>query len=303
MTAPAPSTTARSQPLVTARALLALTKPRVTWLVSFSAVVGLWLAPVAMGPVRALVVFLAITGLVGSANALNCVLERDVDALMRRTAGRPLPAGLLSPTAARLFGVALGAFSLALVWAASNTLTALLGLAARVGYVAVYTPMKRRSPWALLVGAVPGALPPLMGWTAATGRLDPAGLALFGLLFLWQVPHFAAIALLQRDDYARAGLRVWPVVYGERATWQLALVGALGMVPLAVGMWLLGVASAGYALVGAALTGWVAWRALEGLRQTPAASAERRRTAALRLLKGTLVQLPALLAALALLAR
>ena len=303
MTAPAPNTTARSQPLVAARALLALTKPRVTWLVSFSAVVGLWLAPVAMGLVRALVVFLAITGLVGSANALNCVLERDVDALMRRTAGRPLPAGLLSPAVARLFGVALGAFSLALVWAASNTLTALLGLAALVGYVAVYTPMKRRSPWALLVGAVPGALPPLMGWTAATGRLDPAGLALFGLLFLWQVPHFAAIALLQRDDYARAGLRVWPVVYGERATWQLALVGALGMVPLAVGMWLLGIASPGYALVGAALTGWVAWRALEGLRHSPATSPERQRTAALRLLKGTLVQLPALLAALALLAR
>ena len=303
MTAPAPSTSARSQPFATARALLALTKPRVTWLVSFSAIVGLWLAPASMAPVRAAIVFLAITGLVGSANALNCVLERDVDALMRRTARRPLPAGLLSPAVARLFGVALGAFSLALLWVASNALTALLGLVALVGYVAVYTPMKRRSPWALLVGAVPGALPPLMGWTAATGRLDPAGLALFGLLFLWQVPHFAAIALLQRDDYARAGLRVWPVVYGERATWRLALVGALGMAPLAVGMWLLGVASPGYALVGAALTGWVAWRALGGLRQGSEVPAEQERRAALRLLKSTLVQLPALLAALVLLAR
>ncbi len=295
------SPTARLRPLVTAGALLALTKPRVTWLVSFSALVGLWLAPVAMTPLRAAVVFLAITGLVGSANALNCVLERDVDARMRRTARRPLPAGLVSPAVARLFGVGLGAFSLALTWAASNPLTASLGLAALVGYVAVYTPMKRRSPWALLVGAVPGALPPLMGWTAATGRLDPAGLALFGLLFLWQVPHFAAIALLQRNDYAQAGLRVWPLVYGERATWQLALVAALGMAPLAVGMWLLGIASPGYALVGAVLTGWVAWRSLDGLRQGPDAPAEQARRAALRLLKSTLVQLPALLGALVLL--
>ncbi len=291
----------RSTPSIagTLHALLTLTKPRVTWLVSLSAAAGLWLAPHRLPWPRALLVFLSITALVGSANALNCYLERDVDARMRRTRSRPLPAGELSAPLAHAFGVVLGAMALALLWATSNLLTAALGLVALVGYVGVYTPMKRRSPWALLVGAVPGALPPTMGWTAASGSLDAGALLLFAMLFLWQVPHFAAIALLQQEDYARAGLRVWPVVHGDRATWKLALVGALGMIPIALGFWLAGLGGPLVAVLGGGLAAWVARRALLGLRAAPG----NLRSTALGLLKSTLVQLPAMLLMLAALAR
>ncbi len=280
----------------TLRALIALTKPRVTWLVSLSAAAGLWMAPDRLPAWRASIVFLAITALVGSANALNCYLERDVDARMRRTRSRPLPAGVLSPRLAHAFGVVLGALALALLWIAANPLTAALGLLALAGYVGVYTPMKRRSPWALLVGAVPGALPPTMGWTAASGSLDAGALLLFALLFLWQIPHFASIALLQQEDYARANLRVWPVAYGARATWRLALVGALGMLPLALGFWTAGLGGPLAAALSSMLAGWVAWRALYGLRQSARQPA---RPLALQLLKSTLLQLPMVLLALA----
>jgi protoheme IX farnesyltransferase len=137
-------------------------------------------------------------------------LERDTDALMSRTMRRPLPARKMDPRSALRFGLLLGAVSLPLLSLAVGPLPGLLAAIALVSYVLLYTPMKRRSPASLLVGAVAGALPPLIGWTAATGTLDLPGLLLFAVLFLWQVPHFLAIALFRRDDYARAGLRVLP---------------------------------------------------------------------------------------------
>lgn len=196
------------------RDLIALTKPRITALVLLTGGAGMWLAP---GSVSARTRWLALLGtalVVSSANALNMWWERDVDAKMARTRTRPLPAGRMPADLALGFGVALGAVSLPLLFAV-NALTGVLGLVALVTYVAIYTPLKRHSWLALLVGAVPGAMPPLMGWTTVSGRLDLGGLLLFAVLFLWQVPHFGAIALFRRDDYARAGLQVLSVQRGE----------------------------------------------------------------------------------------
>jgi protoheme IX farnesyltransferase len=184
---------------------------------------------------------LGTTLIVAGANALNMVLERDVDRRMDRTKDRPLPAGRMSPRVALWFGVILSVIAVPLLAIGANPLTALLALVANLLYVLAYTPLKRHSHYALHVGAIPGAIPPLLGWTAGTGRIDAAGVVLFTFLFLWQVPHFLAIALFRRADYARAGLVVMPNVTGEldaRHTiirWIFADVAAsLLLVPLGV---------------------------------------------------------------------
>ena len=153
--------------------------------------------------------------IVGSANALNMWWERDVDALMRRTRNRPLPAGRMSPDVAIIFGLALALIAAPMLFLV-NAMTGVLGLVALVTYVLVYTPLKRHTHLALLVGAVPGAMPPLLGWTTATGSIGLGGLLLFGVCFLWQLPHFAAITIFRAEDYARAGLQVVSVQLGER---------------------------------------------------------------------------------------
>jgi protoheme IX farnesyltransferase len=205
------------------RDLLALAKPRITLTVVLTALGGFWIArrypgvgPETRGNLWPMLLGTALV--VSGANALNMYLERDTDALMHRTRRRPLPAGRLRPEVALAFGLLLSAASLPLLTFGVNALTGLLGSIALVSYVLVYTPLKRRTTAALLIGAVPGAIPPLLGWTAGTGRLDWPGLALFGVLFVWQVPHFLAIALFQKEDYARAGLKILPVEKGERAT-------------------------------------------------------------------------------------
>jgi protoheme IX farnesyltransferase len=199
-------------PLV--RDFLALTKPRITAMVLVTEAAGLRIAPGHTG-VRALLLSLFGTALiVGSANALNMWWEVDVDAKMARTRSRPLPAGRLSTDAALAFGLALAAISLPMLFLV-NVATGLLGLVALLSYVAVYTPLKRHTSMALLVGAVPGAMPPLMGWSTATGSVGLGGLLLFAVLFLWQLPHFAAISIFRAEDYARAGLQVVSVQHGE----------------------------------------------------------------------------------------
>lgn len=164
-----------------------------------------------------------MAAIVSSANVLNMWWERDVDALMTRTRARPLPSGRMAPDAALAFGIALGAVSVPLLFLV-NFATGALGLLSLVLYVAVYTPLKRHTFAALLVGAVPGAMPPLMGWTTVTGKIDLGGVLLFAFLFLWQVPHFAAISIFRAQDYGRAGLQVVSVQHGERAA--TALVAA-----------------------------------------------------------------------------
>jgi protoheme IX farnesyltransferase len=194
----------------TLRDVIALTKPRITLMVVITAAGGMWLAPNAIELSRALLMLLTTAAVVGAANSLNCWLERDSDRLMARTMKRPLPDGRLEPKIALWLGVVLGLTSVPLLTFGVNALTGLLGAIALVSYVAIYTPMKRASSVALLIGAVPGALPPLMGWTAATGSLDAPGLALFAILFFWQIPHFIAIALFRQEDYDRAGLKTLP---------------------------------------------------------------------------------------------
>ncbi len=241
-------------PATSARDVLALTKPRITLIV-----LGTWASGVAMAPGtlpwgKALPALLGTMMVVASANTLNMWWERDLDGLMARTKNRPLPSGRMAPSVALGFGLLLAAVALPLLLSV-NLVTAALGLLALVVYVGVYTPMKRQSTLALLVGAVPGAMPPLMGWTSVTGSVTGAGVAhaaalpravqlggvaLFALLFLWQVPHFIAISFFRAKDYAAAGMKVVPVERGIRAAkWQtlgytLLLVGAsLGVCGLA----------------------------------------------------------------------
>ena len=215
-------------PLV--RDLVALTKPRVTLLVLSTAAVGMGIAPGTLGPVRALWMLLGTWLCVASANALNCFIERESDKRMRRTSNRPLPAGRLDPALARAFGLFLGVVSLPVLALATNLVTSVLGFVALVSYVGVYTPMKQRSTFALIVGAVPGALPPLMGYAAVSGELGAKGVLLFALLFLWQIPHVIGLGAFRREDYVAAGIRVLPAVLGAERTrihaisWCLLLV-------------------------------------------------------------------------------
>lgn len=219
--------------------LLSLTKPRLSSLVLCTLAGGMWLAPGELSLARWLLTLLGTAGTVGAANALNCWLERDRDRLMARTRDRPLPSGRMEPAVALGFGLGLAAVSLPILALGSNWLTAALGVLALLSYVAAYTPLKARAAGAMLVGAVPGALPPLMGWTAVTDRLGVGGLVLFGILFTWQMPHFLAIALYRKGEYRLAGLRTFPIVYGDGATrgwmvaWTVLLVGtSVLLVPL-----------------------------------------------------------------------
>lgn len=251
------------------RDLIALTKPRVTSLVLLTAAVGIYLAPRDSGSpsLPSLLASLFATALaVASANALNCWWERDVDRHMARTRDRPLPARRLDPQTALAFGLALGGISVPALWIAANPLTACLGALALVIYVLAYTPLKSRSPWALPIGAVPGALPPLMGWTAVTGRLDLAGLGLFAILFVWQIPHFLAIGLFRKDDYARAGLKILPVVRGEMATRIHIALYVIALVPITLALVPLGIAGVGYLAVAIVLgASFLVW-SMTGLR-------------------------------------
>jgi protoheme IX farnesyltransferase len=254
----------RRPPLAVARDVLALAKPRLALLVVCTAAGGLWLAPGRHDAAAALALLAGTSAVVAAANALNNLLERDVDARMRRTRDRPLPAGRLEPWVAAAVGLGLPSVALpALAWF-TNGLTATLAALALFLYAVVYTPLKQRSTLALFVGAVPGAIPPLMGWTAATGSLDAGGLALFAILFCWQLPHFLAISLYLKEDYARGGLKVFSLVHGDRATkaWSavtsvLLIPVSLSLVPLRLAGPLYGAAAAllGLALAACALTG------------------------------------------------
>jgi heme o synthase len=249
------------------RSLVALTKPRIAILNVATAAVGLALAGHAPSRLTVFATLVGVLLLVGAANTLNMYLERDIDGRMARTRRRPLPAGHLAPVVALGFGVAQAAIAVPLLTFGANALTGFLGALALVGYVLVYTPMKQKSVHALLVGAVPGAMPPLLGWTAASGSLSAAALALFGVIFFWQIPHFIAISMFQKDDYRAAGLKILPVERGDDAARRtivlhlvLQLLVTLLLVPLGLGgpLYL-----AGAGLLGALMLGlgvWGLWR-------------------------------------------
>jgi len=242
--------------------MVRLGKPRITGMVVVTFLGGLWLAPGEIAHWRTIMTLIGTALLVAASNALNMYLERDADALMERTRNRPLPRAIVSPEAALAFGTGLSCVGIALVFLGSNLLTGLLGMLAVGGYVAIYTPLKRTSGAALFVGAVPGALPPLMGWTAVTGRLDAPGLALFAVLFLWQIPHFLAIATYRGADYARAGFKVLPLTVSVRATRAIIVIFSVGLVAATMVLEPLRVAGPRYALVatllGAVFIGWAA---------------------------------------------
>lgn len=243
--------------------LVALVKPRIMVMALLTAAGAMSLAPGTADPAIA-VWLLAGTGLiVGAANTLNMWLERDIDCLMARTRNRPLPQGRLAAPTALAFGALLGAAAIPTL-AVINPLTAALGLLALILYVGVYTPMKQRSHWATWVGAIPGAMPALMGWTAATGRIELAGVAVFGVLFFWQVPHFHAIAMYRQRDYDNAGLKTLPSARGVAAARReialyLVVQVAVSFAPVA-----LGVTGVPYLVTAAALGALVLVQGLAG---------------------------------------
>lgn len=241
---PAPTDLSTARPALapadSLAALVELAKPGVLGLVTVTTVCGALTAPVPIDFVRLLVATVATAAVVASANAFNMVIERDTDALMRRTRTRPLPSGRLGVEAALAFALVTAVSGLSVLYWLVGHLPFLLTLAALVSYVVAYTPLKRVTPLALFVGAVPGAIPPLIGWASATGSLDALAWLQFGILYVWQLPHFLAIAIFRRDEYARAGHRVLPVVHGvgrtkvEMALYSLLLV-AVSLLPVGLG--------------------------------------------------------------------
>jgi protoheme IX farnesyltransferase len=227
---------------------LALTKPRLNSLVVVTSAAGYYLgasSPHTVLPMAAAAVGTALVA--GGAAVLNQVYERETDALMQRTRLRPLPDRRVTPEDARTFGTLLAAGGIVLLSVSANALAALLALATLVVYLTVYTPMKRRSPLATLIGAVPGALPPLIGWAAANGTVSLGGWSLFAIVFLWQIPHFMAIAWLYRDDYARAGFPMLPVVEPDgRRTGRQAVLYAAALVPISLAPSVVGITGAAY---------------------------------------------------------
>ena len=289
-----PSTESVEGPSLSVSARLAdfweMTKPGITLMVVLTAGLGFLLAEQGSFQFLLLLHTLIGTGLVSAGGSvLNHVLERDTDALMERTANRPLPTGRMNPDVALSFGVLLSVVGLVELALAVNLLTALLGAVAIAGYVFVYTPLKRVSSLATVIGAVPGAIPPMMGWSAVRNELDPAAWVLFGILFFWQLPHFLAIAWLCREDYARGGFPMLPVLdpEGTRTGRQAILYGA-ALVPVSLLPSLLGLMGTIY-FVGALAFG------LAYLGFSFAFAQARSNPGARRLMLASLLYFPALL--------
>jgi protoheme IX farnesyltransferase len=233
-----------------------LLKPRVMSLVVFSGFAGLMVAPGVLHPVLAAVAILCIALGSGAAGAINMWYDRDIDAVMQRTRGRPIPMGRVDPAEAVSFGIVLAIGSVTLMGLAVNWLAAGLLAAAIAFYVFVYTMwLKRRTPQNIVIGGAAGAFPPVIGWAAVTGDISLAPIALFLLIFMWTPPHFWALALYRRGDYARAGVPMLPVVAGISATKRQMLLYTLALFPLALAPWALGIAGAAYGLTAAVLGG------------------------------------------------
>jgi protoheme IX farnesyltransferase len=220
----------------TLRAYFDLTKPRITLMVVLTTIAGFCLASVqGIEWLKFLHLIVGIGFLSSGISTINQWMERDLDALMLRTQDRPLPTGKLSPTQAIIFGASLTVGAIAYLIIFINGLTALLGVISAASYLLLYTPLKTRTTLSTVLGAFPGAMPPLVGWAAARGSLSMEGWVLFAILFLWQFPHFLAIAWMYRDDYARAGIKMLPVVEPEgRITSQQIVLYTLMLLPVSL---------------------------------------------------------------------
>ena len=251
-----------SLPIATERALpaewrdfLALTKPRVMSLVVFTGLAGMLVAPIVPPLVLGFTAILCIALGAGAAGALNQWSEADLDAKMRRTAKRPLPDGRMDRQTALHFGVGLSAFSVVLMDLAANHLAALLLAASILFYVLVYTVwLKRRTAQNIVIGGAAGAFPPLIGWVAGTGEIASLPLLLFAIIFLWTPPHFWALSLFVRSDYAAANVPMLPVTAGVEATRRQIFLYSLPMAVAAVAPWPLGLAGPLYGVIAAALS-------------------------------------------------
>lgn len=271
-------------------AYLELTKPRVTFLVLLTTAAGFYLASPALPDFLLLVHALLGTGLVAAGTAvLNQFLEREADSRMQRTGQRPLPSGRLEARSALRFGVLLVVLGTVYLHLFANFFTALLCALTCIVYLFVYTPLKTRTVWCTLVGAFPGAAPPLIGWAAVKGALDVHAWALFAIVFLWQVPHFLAISWLYREDYQRGGFTMLPVMDSEgRRTARSIVIYSLVLLPVSILPWISGLLGPAY-LFGAIALGIillafgmeVAWA--------------RSKVSARRLLRASVVYLPLLL--------
>jgi protoheme IX farnesyltransferase len=280
-----------------------LFKVRVTGMVVVTGWAGFYLGSMQSGISslqRGLLDTLFGIGLVSAgASALNQALERTTDARMIRTAGRPIAAGRISLAQGILAGLA--ALALGAVWLLlhTNLLTVALALLTAFTYVAIYTPLKRVTSLATFVGAFPGAMGPLLGWTAARGRIEWQAVALFAILFVWQFPHFMAIAWLYREDYARAGIRMLPVVQPDGVSTVVeALFYAVVMIPVSLAPWRLGMAGATYAVLASALGIFYLAYTIRFARVLRAQSETESRMLARDLLKVSVIYLPALLTSL-----
>jgi protoheme IX farnesyltransferase len=272
------------------RAYIALTKPRITWLILMSTGVGYFFGRTTSST-NWIVLFHTLIGtaLIASGTAaLNQWYERDADTLMRRTSGRPLPTGQMTAPRALWFGIVLAVLGFGELAFGVNTLAALLGAFTLGSYLFIYTPLKQRSHLSTVIGALPGAMPPLMGYAASHGSLTPEAWTLFAILFIWQFPHFLAIAWMYREDYARAGIRMLPVVEPDgMSTGRQIILYASTLIPVSLFPVLLGMSGRVY-LVGALILG--GWFLYTGVRVAFDLTNVRAR----RVLLASIIYLPAI---------
>ncbi|MGI8542559.1 MAG: heme o synthase [Aridibacter sp.] len=245
-----------------------LTKPRIAFMLVLTSAAGFYL-----GAARGFDIWLflnsmaAITLLAFGVATLNQYLERDIDTKMERTANRPLPTGRVSPNEALIFGISLCLIAESYLFFAVNTLTAVLGLVVVVGYVFLYTPLKTRTTLSTAIGAIPGAMPPLMGWTASANEITLGAWFLFAFLFLWQFPHFLAIAWMYKEQYAKAGIKMLPVVEKDgRITAQQIVIFTILLLPISLAPFFLGISGLIY-LFGASILGiWFLYASIQTAR-------------------------------------
>jgi protoheme IX farnesyltransferase len=251
---------------------IALLKPRVMSLVVFTGLVGLLVAPGHLHPVLAFTAILSIAVAAGAAGAINMWYDRDIDAVMRRTSRRPIPAGRIQPGEALAFGITLAVGSVIVMGLATNLLAAGILALSIAFYVFVYTIwLKRRTPQNIVIGGAAGAFPPVIGWAAVTGSLDVLPLLMFAVVFFWTPPHFWSLSLWAHADYQRAGVPMLPVVAGARETRRQIALYTLILVPLSVSPWLLHLTGPGYGVAALALgLGFLfhAWRVMRDRQDT-----------------------------------
>jgi protoheme IX farnesyltransferase len=255
---------------------VALMKPRVMFLVVFTALVGLVAAPGSMHPVLAIAALICIAAGAGAAGALNMWFDADIDATMARTAARPVPRGRIAPEEARDFGMVLATFSVLCLGLMANWLAAALLAATIAFYVLVYTMwLKRATPQNIVIGGAAGAVPPMIGWAAATGSVSLAPVVLFLIIFVWTPPHFWALALLRTKEYARAGVPMLPVVAGPDATRLQILIYSLILAPLGMVPAIIGLGGTLYMAAAAVLGSLFVVMALDCYRQRVGEAADR----------------------------